>query len=169
MPNWCEGNIRFRGKCKDIKRFLMNEIVVCSYERKGDMCETVERKPEIDDKGYELTITKPDHAWFYIKTTHRNFFETDVLEIWLYDEEEEKETVICVDNFRAAWSFDKCDAWKDFAKEYNMDVRMVGFERGMEFSQIKTIYRDGKVKDEIKEYTDWEDWMWNATLPNNGG
>ena len=74
MPNWCEGNIRFRGKVKDIKRFLMNEIVVCSYERNGDMCETVERKPDIDDKGYELLITKPDHAWFYIKTTHRNFF-----------------------------------------------------------------------------------------------
>ena len=77
--------------------------------------------------------------------------------------------IVCVGDFRAAWSFDKCDAWKEFAKKYNMDVKMVGYERGMLFSQIKTIYRDGTIKDEIKEFENYNDWMWNATLPNNGG
>ena len=170
MPNWCEGNIRFRGKREDIKKFCLNEIVALAYEKKGDHCLTVEKKPTIEDQGYELLITREDHEWLYIKTTHRNFFETKVIEIWLDDEpEDDKETIVCVDNFRAAWSFDRCDAWKELAKKYNMDVKMVGFESGMEFSQIKTIYRDGTVKDEIKEYNDWNDWMWNAILPNNGG
>ena len=168
MPNWCEGNIRFRGKRKDIKDFLMNEIVVNSI--KGKDYGIVESKPTIKDDGYQIVMTKPEHSWFYIRTTHRNFFETKVLEIWLDDEpEEDKETIVCVDNFRAAWSFERCDAWKELAKKYNMDVKMVGFERGMIFSQIKTIYRDGTVKDETKEFHDWNDWMWNATLPNNGG
>ena len=168
MPNWCEGNIRFRGKREDVKRFLMNEIVEVTFSHDDG---TIESTPNIEDRGFELLITKAkEHSWFYINTTHRNFFETDVIEIWLDDEpEDHKETIVCVGDFRAAWSFDKCDAWKEFAKKYNMDVKMVGYERGMLFSQIKTIYRDGIIKDEIKEFENYNDWMWNATLPNNGG
>ena len=165
MPNWCEGNIRFRGKQKDIKRFLMNEIVYCEYENQ----ETVQRKPTIEDKDYELIITKPEHGWFYINGTRRNFFETDVLEIWIEEEDPEKEIIVCVDNYRVAWSFDKCEAWQEIVKKYNFDVKMTGYERGMHFSQIVTILRDGTRKDEIKEYINDADWMWNCPQPNNGG
>ena len=34
MPNWCEGNIRFRGACKDIKALVENELV-CVGTAKG--------------------------------------------------------------------------------------------------------------------------------------
>ena len=168
MPNWCEGNIRFRGKQKDIKRFLMNEIVSCRYE--GIELGTVTERPEIKDDGFLLTIRKTaEHGWIYINNTRRHFLP-DNIEVWLSeDDEEEAETIVCIDGFKAAWSFEYCDAWKDFAKQYNIDVKMTGYERGMMFSQIKTILRDGTVKEEIKEYETWEDWAWNCPQPNNGG
>ena len=83
MPNWCEGNIRFRGKQKDIKRFLMNEIVYCVCENQ----EIVQKKPTIEDKDCMLLITKPENSWFYINGTRRNFFETDIIEIWIEEED----------------------------------------------------------------------------------
>lgn len=172
MPNWCEGNIRFRGTSKNIKRFFLNEIVCCSYEKEG----TITEKPVFNDYGCELIITKPDakpdkYYWFYINTTHRNFFEGDIIEVRQLDEDNpDKETVICVDGFKAAWSFEKgIKAWKDFARKYDFDVKLTGFECGMIFSQVKTITKDGSVKDTICEYEDWMDWMWNCPEPNKGG
>lgn len=165
MPNWCEGNIRFRGKQKDIKRFLMNEIVYCMY---GNY-EIVEQKPIIEDKDYMILIQKPEHSWFYIKDTRRNFFETDMLEIWIEEDDPEKETIICIDDYRVAWSFEKCEAWNEIVKKYNFDVKMTGYERGTHFSQVKTILRDGTVKDEIHDYENNADWMWNCPDPNKGG
>lgn len=171
MPNWCEGNIRFRGKQKDIKRFLMNEIVVNSYE-KDDQGNSllVEHKPNIDDKDYVLIFTREnERGWFYFRGTHRNFIEKDSFEVYVESDFPDDEIITCIDGFRASWSFEYVDKWVEHAKKYQIDVRLVGYERGMLFSQIKTIYRDGKIKEEVKEYVDWNDWMWNATLPNNGG
>ena len=167
MPNWCKGNIRFRGTQENIKRFLMNEIVCCKYTHETG---TVEEKPTIDDKDFILTIDKPEHSWFYIKGTRRNFFETDHIEVWFDEEDTEKETIICVDNYEVAWSFSENDAWKEIAKKYCLDVRMTGYERGMQFSQVRTYYRDGiSVTDEVKKYASSEDWMWNCPMPNFGG
>jgi len=166
MPNWCKGNIRFRGKKKDIKRFLLNEIVCCRMENH----ETIEERPVIDNKDYCLIITMPEkHSWFYIKDTHRNFFDNDILEIWMEEEDEEKEIIVCVDSFKVAWSFERCDIWKDIAKKYGFDVKMTGYEKGMHFSQIKIILRDGTMKDIIHEYENDDDWMWNCPQPNYGG
>jgi len=167
MPNWCDGNIRFRGKQENIKRFLMNEIVSC---RMVDH-ETVEEKPVIEDKGYCVIIKKPaDGSWFYIKGTHRNFFESDAIEVWFEDDENpDKEIIVCIDNYRVAWSFERHERWVELAKQYDFDVKQVGYDRGMQFSQIKTISRGGRVKDDVHEYEDFDDWMWNCPQPNNGG
>lgn len=168
MPNWCEGNVRFRGTKKNIKSFLLNEIVSCRYV--DHETGVIEEKPVIDDRDYCIIITKPnDHSWFYIKGTRRNFFETDVIEVWMEEENDDKEIVVCVDDFRVAWSFEKSEKWREFVKQYDFDVKMTGYEKGMHFSQIKTILRDGTEKDEIHEYLNDADWMWNCPQPNNGG
>ena len=170
MPNWCEGNVRFRGKQKDIKRFLMNEIIACKYCKDGEECKTVEYKPTIKDEDYMILITKEDeHSWFWFKDTRRYFPQDDVLEIWMEADSPDEEIVVCVENIRAAWSFERCEQWIEFAKKYEIDIKLTGYDRGMMFSQIKTILRNGKVKDEIKEYDSWMDWMWNCPQPNNGG
>ena len=148
----------------------MNEIVACKYEKGVDRCDTVEYKPTIEDKGFELLITKEDeHSWFYFKGTRRYFPNDDALEIWTDAESQDEEIIVCIDNIRAAWSFEHCEKWIEFAKTYEIDVKLTGYERGMLFSQIKTILRDGSVKEEVKEYATWEEWMWNCPMPNNGG
>ena len=169
MPNWCEGNIRFRGKAENIRRFLMNEIVCCRMVNH----ETVEEKPIIEDKDFLLIFKLPnEHSWFYIKGTRRNFFETDVIEVWIDrfgEADKDKEVIVCVDNFRVAWSFEHDDAWKEFAKRYDFDVKMTGWESGMLFEQVKTIHRNGSVTDSVTEYRSTEEWMWNCPMPNLGG
>ena len=167
MPNWCMGNIRFRGTKRNIKSFLMNEIVSC---RMVDH-ETVEEKPIFKDDDYLLIIKKPyDHSWFYIKGTHRNFIETDEIEVWLDEDDEEKEIIVCIDDYQVAWSFERNDVWRDIAKKYCFDVKMTGYEKGMHFSQVKIYYRDGiTTKEEVKEYSGDDDWMWNCPMPNYGG
>ena len=166
MPNWCEGNIRFRGAQKNIRRFLTNEIVCCRYENH----ETVEERPIIQDKDYLLIIRKPDeHGWFWIRNTHRNFLDGDMLEIWLDEEDPDRETIVCIEGFKAAWGFERHDGWPEHARKYEMDVKMTGYDCGMLFSHVKTISRDGTVKETICEYENSADWMWNCPRPNNGG
>lgn len=169
MPNWCAGNIRFRGKKKDIKRFLLNEIVCCSY---GDH-EVVTEKPIFDDQGDDLIISLPkEHGWFYISGTERNFIDGHKIEVCLNvygEEDEDKEVIVCIYNFKVAWSFDRCSAWMEFAKKYCFDVKLTGYESGMLFSQTKTIFRDGKIKDELHEYEDEDDWRWNCPQPDGRG
>ena len=167
MPNWCEGNIRIKGKQKDIKRFLMSEIVCCKYEKDFT---TVELMPKVKDDDYSMTFEKPcESSWFYFRNTARNFIESELFEVWCEAENPEEEIIVCIDNFKAAWSFERCKAWKDFTKQYNIDVKMFGYDQGMMFSQIKTILRDGTEKEEVKEYASWQEWMWNCPQPNNGG
>lgn len=166
MPNWCEGNIRFRGKKKDIKNFLMNEIIICDYVND----DLVEYKPIIEDLGYELYILKNSIRPFYIKNTHRNFIETDCIQIFFEEEDDEKETVVCIDHYRTAWSFtNNKERWKDIVQKYHFDVKMVGFEKGMCFSQTVTLHRNGEVEEQYRKFDGDDDWMWNADFPNYGG
>lgn len=169
MPNWCEGNIRFRGTKENIKNFMKNEIV-CFRIKDG---ESEEEKPDVTkDTDYCLKIQVPKNCseWFYVRGTRRNFFEVTSIEAWFDSlEGDEKEIIVCLDGFRVAWSFEQCDAWKEIARKYNFDVKMTGYERGMLFSQVKTVFRDGSMKDDVHEYESSADWMWNCPQPNLGG
>ncbi len=167
MPNWCKGNIRFRGTYENIKRFLMNEIVAC----KNENYEVVEEKPIINEDECCLILSLPtEHHWFYFKNTRRHFIDGDEpVEIWMdKDDEIGGQLVVCIDRFKAAWSFQHDSAWIDFAKKYDMDVKMWGQERGMLFEQVKIILRDGTVKEEVKEYEPGR-WDWDCPMPNYGG
>lgn len=169
MPNWCEGNIRFRGTYENIKRFLMNEIVACKYGTETG--ETIEEKPIIEDDDYRLIFTLPtERHWFYFRNTRRHFIDGEnPVEIWIdKDSAIGGQLVVCVDRFKAAWSLQHHEAWLDIAKRYDIDVKMWGYERGMNFEQVKIILRDGTVKEEMKEY-EWDRWAWECPMPNFGG
>ena len=167
MPNWCEGNIRLRGKREAIMGFLMNEIECSGYRSFPDGLET--QPAEIDVFYGEVTVKVPDgmkgtaFCSFYIKGTRRNFISDESFEVYL-NEDAETNTV-CIDGCRAAWGFE-AEPYLEKARKYGVDIRIVGFERGMEFSQEIEII-DGKLtKDaEIK----YDDWMWECPMPNMGG
>lgn len=170
MPNWCEGNVRLRGTKENIKKFIENEIVYTVLDRDSKEFAYKEVKPNIEHTDWETFLTPPDSDChdFYIRGTHRNFFFVSQLEICWPDAEPDEEIIICINDFNSAWSL-KEQGWVEHARNYNIDIRLFGFEQGMEFSQILTIYKDGSIDEDVHEYNSYEKWMWECPFPNMGG
>lgn len=72
---------------------------------------------------------------------------------------------ICVVEFKAAWAIDPVPYLK-LAKKYNVDIRLYGFERGMEFNQEVIIENGEIVKDEEIKFDDYD---WECVMPHLGG
>lgn len=164
MANWCEGNIRFRGTKENIKKFIENEIVYVILHEE----EPQEVKPTKEENEYELILYPPEGEMrdsFYFRNTHRNFIFSGSIEILWPDAEPNEEIVVCIDDFNAAWDFSET-GWLGHAENYGIDIRMFGYERGMEFSRVMTITRDGNVDNNKIKYTNYQ---WDCPFPNLGG
>ena len=170
MPNWCTGNIRLRGKGKEIAEFLKNELVTTGYEK--ELAGATSEKPtKIDDDGYELVIAHDEKTkdWlfrsFYIKGTHRNFIDGNTITAYMDEEDRAEGCTVCIDDIKAAWGFEP-GPYVAKAQKYGIDIKIIGFERGMEMKQIIEVV-DGKIArfDEIE----FEDWDWECEMPNMGG
>jgi hypothetical protein len=162
MPNWCEGNIRFRGKPESIKKFLLNELKIVGLIREDDYSPIV--KDEYDELSIEIPeIEHRNYAQFYIKGTHRNFI--DSREIYAYICSDDECATVCIEDFKAAWAIESAP-YLAHSKNYGIDIKIVGFEKGMEFSQLIEIV-NGEITED-KEYK-YEDWDWESLQPNYGG
>lgn len=80
---------------------------------------------------------------------------------------------VCCFNIKQAWCFINDDkdlqAIKNIANKYNVDIKLFGYECGMEFSEevIAVHNRDTlKIVNNTKSY---EDWNWGCPFPNMGG
>lgn len=166
MPNWCKGNIRLRGKRESIINFLRNELLYTGYPH-GLMGATETGPLNIDDDGCETVVSIPKEkqgfafSCLYIKDTRRNFIDQKSFEVY----GDEKEIVVCIDCFKAAWYI---EAWPylEKARKYGIDIRIVGFECGTQFMQnIEVVNGELAKNEEIK----FEDWEWQCLMPNMGG
>ena len=170
MPNWCEGNIRLRGTGAAILEFLKNEIKFVGYD--GSILESAECDAQIEDNGYEVTVSRPEAArgWcmvkMYVNNTHRNFIEQDDLYVYLGDEKERARIItVCFDYFKAAWGIESAP-YVEKAKKYGLDIKIYGFEKGMQFAQIIEIVNGELIKDQEIKFDDWD---WECLMPNMGG
>jgi len=169
MPNWVEGNIRLRGKRDGIASFLKNELMFVATPA-GNILGSVERDLVFNDDGYEITLSRPEcgekYIWpsNYIKDTRRNFIDGDSISVEPDDDPECVQTV-CIDGFKAAWGVESAP-YLDKARKHNIDIKIVGFERGMQFMQTVEIVNGEIVTD--KE-TKFDDWYWDCLMPNMGG
>lgn len=158
MPNWCEGNIRLRGKRGDIEAFLREELTY------GISDNPVNVKHEFDDcfMFYGMSDDPDKKSWceLYVKDTRRNFIDAP-FEIELYDED----MCVRIDGFRAAWDIDP-EPYIEKSKKYHLDIKLVGVEMGQQFERVIEII-DGEVK--RFECHDYKDWDWEAMFPNMGG
>ena len=168
MPNWAEGNIRFRGKPEKIMELLENEIE-CTATNKD--FEVVSFKPVIEWNDIDdITFSEPEEAkkennfWksLYIKGTRRNFIDGIT---GLNLPREAKKWILLVENFKAAWSVDP-EPYVEKSKKYGVDIAIVVYECGCEFRQRIEIMGGELAKDEVIEY---DDWNWEADFPNMGG
>jgi hypothetical protein len=158
--------MRLRGKRSAIKEFLVNELETTYYLSALD----VKTKPVIvEDDGYEITIkgqAEEGAFWpaIYIKGTQRNFIRSMDFYVYLDEGDDEIQTV-CIDDVEAAWGF-LVEPYLEKSKKYGIDIRIVGFERGMQFQQEIEIV-NGELFDN-NEIT-YDDWLWECPMPNMGG
>lgn len=154
MPNWIEGTLKLRGNSEDLKRFFDNAIQPChSYNPNLQ-----KREDFITCRYGELNevIIKED-AW--IENTRRAFVNKDCYVYW-----EKKYETVCIP-IRQAWAF-VAENWQEISEQYNLDVRLYGFECGMEFCQeVEIIDGEITINDEIR----YDDWDWECPMPRMGG
>ena len=164
MPNWCEGNLKIRGKKENIIKFLTEGTSLLD-----GFWEPKEIKPEIEVNDCdEIEIKNIDKIkgidFLYIKGTRRHFIDPIENEIYIHNTDE-KEAVICLENFKEAWGIDT-EALRVISKRYSIDFKIYAFESGMEFNQDIEIIKGKIVKDEEIKF---KDYVWECIEPNIGG
>lgn len=155
MPNWCEGMLKIRGKQEDVFNLLTENLLVWEFKFGGR--ESVDENAiEINRQDFEIRVQKTAH----INGTCRNFVEPNDINVW---KGEDGNACIAIE-FKGAWSI-KSEPYVKLAKEYNVDIKIEAFERGMEFSQYILI-ENGELKEdkEIK----YDDYVWDCVMPNLG-
>ena len=169
MPNWAEGNIRFRGKPENIMNFLTGELKCVATNAEF---ETISYDPVCEwDQFDDITFKEPEEKkndklfWksLYINGTRRNFID-GIVERYL--PRDKQNYILCLDNFKAAWGVDP-DPYVEKAKKYGVDIKIVVYECGMCFVQRIEIVNGTLVRNEETKYN--ESWDWEADFPNMGG
>lgn len=151
MPNWIEGTMKLRGKSADLIRFFEN-----GFDTK------------VEKEEYSDSVLYTIGDFVYINGSIRAF-TYDGYDHDIYTDRPDDIQVALVP-IRQAWSFTPYDGaeqrWIDLAKEYNLDIRLQGFERGMEFYQDVEIVNGKLVRNDCITY---EDWDWECPMPRMGG
>ncbi len=162
MPNWCKGILKIRGKKENILKFFEEGTSLLE-----GFWEPEEIKPEVKINmcdEVEIQNINTDRNCLYIKDTRRHFIDPIENEIFINDADEE-ESVICLENFKAAWRIDT-DPLRKISEKFNIDIKIYGFEAGMEFNQDIEIKKGKIIKDEKIEF---ENYAWECIDPNLGG
>lgn len=155
MPNWCEGTLKVRGSFQNIKKFILEGMQPVSFigeDRKFQVSEE-------DDTSLYISEIK-DNLW--LRGTSRHFCSPDYIEI---DVDCPDETVIVTFPFKAAWAIDS-DKLLLLCKEFKVDMKIQGFECGMQFSQVVEIVDEEIIHDEELKY---DNWKWDCPCPEMGG
>lgn len=152
MPNWIEGTLKLRGSSEDLIRF---------FEKGFE--DPVSERTDCSD-GVSFVVTN----FAYIKGSRRAF-ALETFECYIYTDYDHNQVALIP--VKQAWSFtpsadEAAQRWIDLAKEYNLDVRLQGFERGIEFYQDVEIVNGELVRCDCITY---EDWDWECPMPRMGG
>lgn len=157
MPNWCVGTLKIRGKFDNIVRFFKDG---CEIIRPGSV------NMDIDDYGLCIEGVDGNYPALYLKESRRHFIDLSYDSIYCGSDVTDKNG-LCYTSCRlqAAWGID-AGTLLSTCKQYNLDMKILGFERGMEFNQNIEIV-DGKiVRDEEIKYADY---FWECPCPDLGG
>lgn len=148
MPNWIEGSLKVRGKTQNLINFIENVIDNFSKHK------------------YNNDIEYSFEEWTYIKNSHRAFISTHC-DIYI-DSNKENQTIVLP--IKQAWSFTPAEGeemkWIALANDYKVDIRLQGFECGLEFYQDFAVVNGEIVIDEVIQYDNWD---WECPMPRLGG
>ena len=158
MPNWCEGILKVRGKKENLKNFLKDNI------KNVDI--TGEEKPIniIEEEDENSIYFNSKHSFLYLKGTSRGFIEPIYNKVYFY-ETDKKDIFIILLEYKQAWGI-ICKELKNISNKFNIDIKIHGFEKGMEFEQDIEIINGKIIKDEEVKYKDYN---WESINPTLGG
>ena len=160
MPNWCTGDLKVRGKYKDIKEFLSKEMIIL-----GGSPFKREYKQPIIDESYGIEI-KVGNQGMWFRNAYRSYFENDI-DIYIDDELKENDSIITLNlgELQTAWGTDT-EALTKLSKQYNLDFKIYAYERGMQFNIDFEVHKGEVIKNnEIK----FDDYIWECPNPEIGG
>lgn len=169
MPNWAEGNIRFRGKRANLIRFFTQELVTTRNKPDGNIIEVpVKLKP--NESGWSMKIIREQdtNKLLYFRGSNRQFVDMDDFECDFEFSEGRNmnvDQIVIFTGYRAAWNVDY-SYFQEKAAAYKIDIRTFVWEQGLEWSSVTTWYRNGKREEETRSYSDW---LWDASMPYYGG
>ena len=172
MPNWIEGTFRARGSKENVTKFIMEGLQpVLTFL--GN--EKIKRKIELDDDCYieiSFELDKQDENSkkkhpdeLYIPHTKRSFIQLEYGCISVHKCEKSNDFVFAT-NYKSAWVIDT-EAIASVAKEFQIDIRVNGYEKGMEFEQLVEVNRRGVTK--CDSFIQYEDYTWQCPMPLFGG
>jgi hypothetical protein len=163
MPNWIEGTFRARGNKENIKKFLLEALEPCvGYGKNKELLKEI----IYDEDSFieiEFKYSEKEYLNLHIVGTHRQFVEN----ICTIEANKTKngEFQLALD-YKGAWSIDQ-EHFIELAKKYEVDIKVNGYERGMEFESLFEVNRKGQVIcDCYKEYSDY---IWECPMPLLGG
>lgn len=162
MPNWCEGYLKIRGKKEDIVNFIENEIRLIKLNSIISEPEYNEIKM-IDDLGEcSFNYKKSFNKYLHLKNTRRFFVESEEISFYYFEDE------VCYLTLevKQAWCIDVQELLVEHSKNYHVDFNIYASESGMEFEQYITIINGELMKNEEKEYNDFQ---FEAINPSLGG
>lgn len=164
MPNWCEGNLKVRGKKEDVISFLENEIIKMEYVGLFEYKKGENIKMEYNGYEYSYKLEDENKTYFYLNESARCFIEQNEIEIGIYSDTDEKETYVTL-QIKQAWDIE-IDLFQKLSEKYHLDFNIYASERGMEFERYITLINGEFTKNETKEY---DDFYFEAINPELGG
>ena len=183
MPNWACGNIRIRGKLSNIRKLLENEIIVeGTYQNvNGGESKGYEVKPDVEvcAEDYYIELSSPYRngceqegveifdETLYVNGSRRNFIEMFASSSAEFELIESGDEFVAInEDFKVAWSVEG-SLYSQLAVKYGVDIKIMVWERGLQFEQIVEAYRDGRHVETLPD--SGSDWPWKAVHPEYGG
>lgn len=163
MPNWMEGNLKIKGKQKDIVKFFTEQFT--------DKNEGFNLELDTDELGLKQ---KYNAASLWFKDISRAFTDDNYVTIhykdyWNKQKNYEEEIVAVSIRFCQAWSL-KPKEFAELAKRYNLCFKILGHDQGMQITQRLEVSSNGEIIDfEEQKIESSLDWCWNVDNCNFGG
>lgn len=146
MPNWCEGTLKVRGTLENVRRFMEEGI------------EWAPGKLMVEEDGDALEFSTSGTGERWIKNTSRHFIMCDE-PMYFY----EGYTLFL--HLKAAWNIN-AEELQTVCQEYDTDMKIEAYEKGMQFGQIVEIINGEITRNEDIEYDDYD---WDCPSPTFGG
>ena len=159
MPNWCMGDLKIRGTEDNLRKFIKEGLSPVGFI--GDSMGLVKY---CDNYGVFTAKLSEERAIFHINNTRRHFIDSDEIEVW-FEDDDNREQVIVLEDFKAAWGID-AGQLAEVSKKFNIDFKILGFEMGMEFNQDIEVIKGEIIKNKEIEF---DNYQWECIRPRMGG